>query len=412
MTVSPEIAEPELEPELWQRPRLQRDRRLLAGVAGGIAEEIGIDAIYVRVAFVVLTIAGGWGGMLYVVAWLAMRTTSRDGYEPIPKGQSPGARMIGVGLVGLGLVLAAGSLGINFPAEIVWPSVVLGIGIAVAVDGGEWAKRSITELSRPEFSWLRVAAGIGCLFIGVIVSLTLSLNPAQALSGIVVAGLALVGAAIVFAPALRRSTDDLFDERRLRIRSEEKAEMAAHLHDSVLQTLTLIQRQSEDTAVVGLARQQERELRSWLFDDRALNPNLGFRSELERLMGDVENRHRVPIEIVVVGDTTVAGDVPALLGAAREAATNAAKHSKANRIDVYAEVQPERIELFVRDQGIGFDPTLVDGDRKGVRESIVARMERHGGSATIHSTLGAGTEVELSVAIAKQTDSEEGASNG
>ena len=171
--------------------------------------------------------------------------------------------------------------------------------------------------------------------------------------------------------------------------------MAAHLHDSVLQTLSLIQKRSQDSGVVSLARHQERELRSWLFDDRALNPSLGFRAELERQMGEVEGLHNVPIELVVVGDRSTTADVDALLLACREAASNAARHSGAPRVDVYAEVTDERIEVFVRDQGVGFDVESVGADRAGLRDSIVGRMERHGGSAVVDSGADRGTEIEL-----------------
>ena len=171
--------------------------------------------------------------------------------------------------------------------------------------------------------------------------------------------------------------------------------MAAHLHDSVLQTLALIQKRSDDVGVVNLARRQERELRTWLFEDKTGRESLGFRVTLEAAMAEVEDLHEVPIEVVVVGDRPADAETESILGASREAATNAAKHAGVAKVDVFAERRPGAIEVFVRDAGVGFDPDAIDDDRQGIRASIIERMERYGGRAAIHSEPGQGTEVEL-----------------
>lgn len=196
----------------------------------------------------------------------------------------------------------------------------------------------------------------------------------------------------------RREVEELLaTERSERIRSEERAEMAAHLHDSVLQTLALIQKRStEPTEVGSLARTQERELRNWLYGPANLDA-ASLAGALEEVCAGIEERQRVGIELVTVGDCPLDDHVRALVAATREAVINAAKFAEVDRISVYSELDGSNIQVFIRDRGIGFDPGAVDDDRKGVRESIVGRMQRHGGNAIIRSTPGGGTEVELNV---------------
>lgn len=380
----------------WQKPRLVGGDGPGPGVAAGIAHEIGLDPLFVRVSFVILGLAGGFGVPIYLVAWLWMRTAPVDEYEPIPKAATPARRVLGFVAVVTGILMFATQVSEMAPVGLVWPSSLVGLAFAVM-----WARLDPRHVGRAstgsENFGPRVLLGLVTMLAGVAVALLISLSFWQAISGIIVAALVVLGVSVLFAPVLGRMGSDLFDERRLRIRSEEKAEMAAHLHDSVLQTLTLIQKRSADPEVVGLARRQERELRTWLFEDQAINPNLGFRSSLERELGEVEGIQGVAIELVVVGDTPVDPDVNALIKAAREAATNAAKHSKSDRIDVFAEVGRTELTCFVRDHGAGFDPRDVKSDRAGIRDSIYSRIERHGGTAAIHSEIGRGTEVELSV---------------
>ncbi len=219
----------------------------------------------------------------------------------------------------------------------------------------------------------------------------------HALGGIFVAVAVLL---VVVGPWFVRLARSLSFERAARIREQERAELAAHLHDSVLQTLALIQtRAGETREVAALARRQERELRRWLFERPRADAGDSLRAALEKVAVEVEERHRVPIETVLVGDCRLDTQLEALVQAAREALINAAKFAGSEHVDLFAEVQPERVEVFVRDRGVGFDPQDIAPDRRGVRDSIVGRLVRYGGRATVHSAPGEGTEVELVVEL-------------
>jgi signal transduction histidine kinase len=208
--------------------------------------------------------------------------------------------------------------------------------------------------------------------------------------------LALAGLAIVLAPWLHRSRSALNQARAEKVRADARADMAAHLHDSVLQTLAMIQRQADDPkAVQQLARRQERELRNWLYGDELHEATL--KAALTSAAAEVEDERGVPVELVTVGDCDTSDSIQVLVRAAREAMVNAAKHSGADKIDVYAEVDEDSVEVFVRDRGNGFDADAVAEDRMGVKGSIVDRMARHGGTATIRSAPGDGTEVRLEI---------------
>ncbi len=198
----------------------------------------------------------------------------------------------------------------------------------------------------------------------------------------------------------RDAEEALAEERASRARAEERAEMAAHLHDSVLQTLALIQRSEAPEEAAALARRQERELRAWLFG-RSASPEDGFQAAVRALSAEIEDLFTVRVETVVVGETTVDDSVHALLKAAREACINVARHAEVDAFSLYAEVQDGTARVFVRDRGVGFDPDTVPGDRKGIAESIARRMERHGGSAVIRSKYGGGTEVILELEVGR-----------
>jgi signal transduction histidine kinase len=215
-------------------------------------------------------------------------------------------------------------------------------------------------------------------------------------------GLILVVAAIVIllGPWWLRVARDLMLERQARARAEERTEIAARVHDSVLQTLALIQRNADQPAeVVKLARAQERELRSWLFEGRAPGEAHGesttIAEGIRQIQQDVEERHGVPVEAITVGDCELDDQLKALLAAAREATVNAAKWSGAEVVSVFAEVEPDEVSVYVRDRGRGFDPAEVPQDRKGLAESVQARMTRRGGTAVVRSVKDEGTEVTL-----------------
>jgi signal transduction histidine kinase len=258
----------------------------------------------------------------------------------------------------------------------------------------------VRALGRPEVS--RGGLGVALVLAGGFAFLWANgaIRPA---GEAVLAGLAvLVAVALIFAPSWRRLARSLAAERNERIRSQERADVGAHLHDSVLQTLALIQRSAEDPKqVTALARRQERELRGWLAegDSRASpgEPDDSLAHALEAAAAEVEAVVGGSVEVVAVGDCPLDERAGAVVGAAREAMLNAAKFAGQAPVSVYAEMSGERIRVFVRDRGAGFDPATVPRGRRGVRESIVGRMRRAGGRATVRSLPGGGTEVEIAL---------------
>ncbi|MGH3906521.1 MAG: sensor histidine kinase, partial [Pseudonocardiaceae bacterium] len=273
---------------------------------------------------------------------------------------------------------------------------------------------------------LRVLAGIALVASGITVFLLNQGNVGQLRFALLAAVATLVGVAVLTVPWWLRLMQALSEERRARIRTEERAEIAAHLHDSVLQTLALIQQQSDSGREVRrLARGQERELRSWLFGPQGYGRHEWGRhgraaeapaddgepvratlaTALHAAAGDVEDTYAVSVQVVVVGDCALRDPLPALVLASREAMVNAAKHAGIAEVSVYAEVEPEQVHVFVRDRGGGFDPATVSVDRHGLADSIRGRMERNGGTVTLRTAPGEGTEVQL--AIARRTGGEE-----
>jgi signal transduction histidine kinase len=252
-------------------------------------------------------------------------------------------------------------------------------------------------------SYARLAAGVGLLLSALVLfALQTGTNGQLGVArDVVLAGvLGVAGLALMVGPWLFRLVGDLSEERAARVRSQERADMAAHLHDSVLQTLALIQKHSGDGRMVAtLARAQERDLRSWLYDDNP-PPDTSLASALREAAAEVEDGHGVPVEVVVVGDALVSERLQPIVLAAREAMVNAARHSGADQVDVYAECGNELVEVFVRDRGRGFDESSIAEDRHGVRSSIRERMRRHGGTAVVRTAPGEGTEVRLTMTIA------------
>jgi signal transduction histidine kinase len=241
----------------------------------------------------------------------------------------------------------------------------------------------------------RALVGVALVVGGGLVFLWLNDALAPARDVLLAVVVVVVALTLILAPWWLRLVRGLASERAERIRSQERAEVAAHLHDSVLQTLALMQKRVDDPReVAALARRQERELRAWLNGRRAAGEET-VATSLEAAAAEVEEAHGVPVEVVAVGDAPLDPRAQALVAAAREALVNAAKFAGGHPVVLYAEVDPERIEVFVRDRGPGFDPAAVPADRRGVRESIVGRMERHGGRAVVHTAPGEGTEVEL-----------------
>lgn len=239
---------------------------------------------------------------------------------------------------------------------------------------------------------------VGALLVAAGAGLFLSANDGVGARRAMVAGAAVcAGLALVAGPWWWRLSHDLAEERQERIRAHERDEVAAHIHDSVLQTLSLIQRNSVDPKTVAtLARQQERELRNWLYGSptpRDADESLGV--ALQRVSDELEDLHVVKVETVQVGDCPLDERLAALVASSREALANAARHSGAPAVSVYLEVEPHQVTVFVRDRGCGFDLDGVPPDRRGINDSIIGRMDRNDGKVAIRSTLGEGTEVEL-----------------
>ncbi len=313
----------------------------------------------------------------------AMRTWLHSGNEAVV------LTVLGVaGIVAAG-VLWLGSAGLDIRPEVVLPLVAILIGTIFF-----WSQLDETDAAgaRRPVRWIWLVVGLALTTLGLVLLLVggTDLGELWQVTGAVIA--ALVGVAVLAAPWMLRLWSRLREEQAARIRATERADIAAHLHDSVLQTLALIQRQSGDSATVArLARAQERQLRSYLYDQDAHPDSLG--TALTAAMAEIEDLHGVQVELVVTGDRPMDAHLDTLVKAVREAAWNAVRHASPP-ITAYVEVGPTQVEAFVRDHGAGFDLDAVPDDRAGVRESIIGRMERHGGSARIRRRAD-GTEVEL-----------------
>jgi signal transduction histidine kinase len=352
-------------------PRIVRaeGERALGGVAAGIGKALGVDPTLVRLTFALLTFADGAGAVAYGGAWLAL--SPEHGERP-----SRRRRVVGIVLVAVGGLLALRGLGLS--DSLIWPAA----------------------LGAAAFLLIR-SRGRGWTIVGVVLAVVAVLafvdrnaggsgHEAALESSAVAIALLLILGPWAWRLALERDA-----ERTARIRQQERAEMAARVHDSVLQTLALVQREAGDPRrVATLARRQERELRSWLYPDSArLSGGLG--SAIETAATEVEELHGVPVEVVRTGDVPLDDRVEALALAAREAMANAAEHSGAEQVSAFVDVGDEEIAVFVADRGSGFDGDAVPPGSHGIAESIRGRMERAGGTAAIASTPGEGTEVEL-----------------
>ena len=385
-------------------PKLTRAShgQLVAGVARGLADHLRVNVLVVRIAFVVLSFAAGAGIVMYAAFWvfvpMAAGPTGREPVAPASRLDGRG-QYLAIGALTIGGVLAVQSLGLGLPSELLWPLALTGFGAAVLWRQADEAQRArwrkaATGRGRPP-AVATTIAGAFLVFAGAATFLAYHGQLSQVRNGLLAAVVMVAGVAVITGPWWLGTAHELSAERRARIREQERAEIAAHLHDSVLHTLALIQRHVDDPREVQrLVRGQERELRTWLYrpaPDRELN----FGASLERIVADVEDDHGVPIELVVVGERRLDDGLAATLQAAREAMVNAAKHAGTATISVYAEVEPTKVTVFVRDRGRGFDVAEVPGDRLGVKESIVGRMERHGGHAFVRTAPGMGTEVQL-----------------
>jgi signal transduction histidine kinase len=404
-------------PHLGRRLRTLRrteDNRVLGGVCGAVSRATGIDVTWVRIGCVLACIASGIMVFVYTIAWLMipMEGQSTNIYSRAIKDRH-GIRLVLAVEIPLLILLqvVAGTLHMPFIGFISWPTL-LAAGLAVLIwrNANESEKafidHEVVPLLGNDFHGqgrrllvLRVVVGLAVGGIGIAL-LVEGHTTVAALRPVGGAALVVAAAIVVFGPWWLSLVRDLIAERQARVRAEERAQMAAHVHDSVLQTLALIQRSPDDPQnVVRLARAQERELRAWLFEGRppgVISEDATMLAEgVALLQRQVEADHGIAVQVVVVGDCELDEPLRALLDAAREATVNAAKWSGADQVSIYAEVEPDTVELYVRDRGEGFDRAAVPADRRGIAQSIESRVARCGGEAVIRSAPGEGTEVQL-----------------
>ncbi|GAA2414835.1 ATP-binding protein [Streptomyces viridochromogenes] len=420
------LAEPRPPRKLYR----SSDGRWLGGVARGLAGHLGLPVIWVRLVFVGLFMADGLGALLYAAFWFfvplgiggvdAQRPspftteTASDGRRRLVARKPDKGQIVALLLMVVVAMVFVGSVDVGNGAKAyLLPAVLVGAGVALVwrqADNARRARWMEVGRRRRTLTLLRAAAGVVLVTTGVSGIFVLQGSAAH-LGSILQAALAvLVGITLLAGPYLVRMTQDLSEERLMRIRAQERAEVAAHVHDSVLHTLTLIQRNAENANEVRrLARAQERDLRTWLYKpegtgkDEADEPT-HLADAVRRNAAEVEDKHGVPIEVVVVGDCPLDERTAAQMQAAREAMVNAAKYGgEGGAVQVYAEVEGRTVFVSVRDRGPGFDLDAIPADRMGVRESIIGRMERNGGTARLRAVPDGGTEVELEMERAEKT---------
>jgi signal transduction histidine kinase len=377
---------------LYRRP----DLGILGGVATGIAHHTGVPTKVIRLAFIFLSFAGGLGVALYGAYLIVLPTA-----PGVARGRLP---------IWFEYVLAVGAAcGAVAVAAFSWPQGGLFAPILLACLGGALIWRQASEPDRARLRLLsrdslvadrshrlgriRLASGAALVVAGAVWSLARA-NFSAIRDGLLAVIVTVIGIALITGPWWMRLMSQLSSERAERIRSQERADIAAHLHDSVLQTLALIQRNAASPREVArLARGQERTLRNLLYSSRAASGQ--FADELRAAAAEVEDAYAVTVDVVVVGDAPLDDELAALAAATREALVNAAKHSGVDAVSVYAELEPDEVSVFVKDRGVGFAIDEIADDRQGIRGSIIARIERHGGTVRVDSSKGVGTEVEI-----------------
>ncbi|HQY33930.1 PspC domain-containing protein [Actinotalea sp.] len=391
--------------------------RAIGGVAAGLAAHLAVPVAAVRLVLVLLVPLGGAGAFLYVWFWVTVPAgdpAALAAQRPAalsrlaPHLRQPGRRLpltdIGLGLVllvGAGLLVAARQ-GVDLTYSWAVPALIGLGGTALAWSQLDTIQRDRVLAragGRTPVSVVRLLGGTVLAGLGVFLLVGRDEPMADLLRSAVAAVAVLAGAALVLAPWWLRLVRELGDERAARAREAERADIAAHLHDSVLQTLALIRaRATQPEDVARLARAQERELRAWLYDDRP-TPGTSLAAELHGLVAEVEDARGAAVETVVVGDRVPDAATESLLQATREALVNAVVHGRPP-FSLYLEARPDVVEVFVRDHGDGFELDEVPADRFGVRESIIGRITRRGGTATVVCRPERGTEVHLSLPVA------------
>ncbi|NUR90350.1 MAG: PspC domain-containing protein [Nonomuraea sp.] len=396
------LAEPGAETP-YRRMMRPMEGRLLGGVAQGLAAQLKLDPVVVRLAFVLLSVVDGVGMVAYAVLWMITPRQPHEGHPPSRDwSQLAAFTAIGVALAAFGWLTGASRGGIGM-----LPFAVGGIGALILWQQADpdrrksWVSGATKSIRKNR---VRTLLGVILVVVGAIGFLVAQGEFAQARPGLMFTVVVVGGLLVIAAPWLAGLWKELQLERRERIRQEERAEVAAMVHDSVLHTLTLIQRVAHDPReVTRLARAQERDLRNWLYQP-AQDADATLAAAVRRIAAEEEDAHGVPIEVVCVGDLELdaQGRLGAMLKAARQAMVNAAKYSESPSISVYAEVEGAEVTVFVKDRGKGFDLDAIPLDRMGIRESIIGRMERHGGTARVRTEPGEGTEVMLTMKVEKE----------
>ncbi|MFI8695857.1 ATP-binding protein [Dietzia maris] len=382
-------------------PRLTRgsDESVVAGVCVGLADHLGVRVVHVRLVMVLLATLSGAGVALYSALWALTPT------GPASAGAGRGDERERRRGMALAVVAVAGAV-LSFMVttatglSVIVPVLVVALGAGLVWQqydgGGRVAPRSV-------FDWARVTAGATLVVVGLAVVVLGQVEFAALRSSLLAVVATLVGVGLLSVPVGLRLWRSLEEERAARIRESERSDIASHLHDSVLQTLALIQKRSDDPGQVArLARRQERELRQWLFGagSRMSSGAATFAGAVEVMVGDVEDVYGLRVDQVVVGGDGPVGDAgEAVLGAVREALVNVAKHAGVDTADVFVENDGRTLSAFVRDRGRGFDPDAVGGDRHGLAQSIRHRVESRGGTVRVRSTLGRGTEIGIEMPL-------------
>jgi signal transduction histidine kinase/phage shock protein PspC (stress-responsive transcriptional regulator) len=373
--------------------RVQRGSdRVVAGVASGWADRWGVEPTVVRAAIGLLTLAGGLGAVLYGAAAVASTDAAPERPPLLPVADRR-RRELAVGCATAATLVICRAIGLWPGDGIMVPATAIAVGVSVVWARGAGLPTLVGRSARA----VQIVAGLTLVVAGVasLARRTGGLGAVGASASAI--AVVLGGLAIFVAPALGRLLRRLDDERAARIREDERAAVAAHLHDSVLQSLVLIQRADDPRRMTTLARRQERELRAWLYGTTYEGEPRSLHAALDAMAVAVEADHDVRVEAVVVGDQPLDDASRALVAAVREAVVNAARHAGVDRVDVFVEGEDTELTGFVRDTGCGFDPAGVGTDRRGISESIVGRVQRHGGTALLTSRPGAGTEVEVRV---------------
>jgi signal transduction histidine kinase/phage shock protein PspC (stress-responsive transcriptional regulator) len=376
--------------------------RWLGGVCGGLADHWGVPVVLVRIGFVVAGAAGGIGVLAYLLLWVLV--PSEDVVRP---GSRPARGLDLTGTLGLvsmaiGVLIGLSLLGLPIRVSLWVPVLLAGAGIVVLWRQGDDARARAERAALPQAEpsgidramVVRILVGLVLLLLGIVGILVPRLSLMTLLQAMVATAALLAGCILIALPWIRALAERLQAERIATARAEERAAMASRVHDSVLQTLTLIQRRAGDAEEVSrLARAEERALRSWLY--APVGPRGMLAATLAGMVAATEADYDVRVELVTVGDVLVDDRVAGLVAATREAVVNAAKHAHGSATMVYVEVADGQVEVNVRDRGAGFDPETIGEDRHGVRESIVGRMTGLGGRASVRSNPGEGTEVRL-----------------